>query len=83
MLKTIGLEPTPLPSPHVQVLRQKRHFKGMVNIELITEHSLPRWEHEMELIHETYPDRPVLASIMAGGYPMTGRNSCSAWSDAV
>lgn len=69
VLKTIGLEPTPHPSPRLHFLKKGRQAQGMVNIELITEHSLERWEEEIDRIRDAYPQRPVLASIMGGGKP--------------
>ena len=67
VLKTIGLEPTPHPSPRVHLIKKGRQATGMVNIELITEHHLEQWEEQIDLIRDAYPERPLLASIMGGG----------------
>jgi len=69
VLKTIGLERTPHPSPRLQVIREGRDKRGMVNIELISDISLEQWEDEIDLIRSTFPDRPIIASIMGGGHP--------------
>jgi dihydropyrimidine dehydrogenase (NAD+) subunit PreA len=66
ILKTVALEPTPLPSPRLHVLRRGRHLRGMVNIELITEMTLERWESDLDLVRDAYPTRPIIASIMGG-----------------
>lgn len=67
VLKTIGLVPTPHPSPRLQVLGNHREKRGMVNIELISDASIDQWEIEIDLIKSAFPDRPLIASIMGGG----------------
>jgi dihydropyrimidine dehydrogenase (NAD+) subunit PreA len=69
VIKTVALEPTPLPSPRVHILRRGRQRRGMVNIELITDIPLRRWKDELALIRDAHPTRPVIASIMGGGSP--------------
>ncbi|MEE9616780.1 MAG: NAD-dependent dihydropyrimidine dehydrogenase subunit PreA [Anaerolineae bacterium] len=69
VLKTIALQPTTDPCPRLHILRQGRRIEGMVNIELITELSLQRWEDEIDLIRDAYPSRPIIASIMGGANP--------------
>ena len=67
--KTIGVNPTPLPSPRVQIIRRGRHLKGMVNIELISDYSVDQWCQELDKIRDEFPNRPIFASIMGGGDP--------------
>ena len=67
VLKTIGLEPTPNPSPRVQIIKSGRDKRGMVNIELISTLTVEVWEREIDLIRDVYPERPLIASIMGGG----------------
>jgi dihydropyrimidine dehydrogenase (NAD+) subunit PreA len=71
VLKTIGLEPTPTPSPRIYTLKSGRSSGrsrvGMINLELITDLTLPEWQSELHRIREAFPDRPVIASIMGGG----------------
>jgi dihydropyrimidine dehydrogenase (NAD+) subunit PreA len=67
--KTICLEPTPNPRPRVQIIRDGRYMRGMVNIELISEWPIERWEKELDDVRASYPDRPIIASIMGGGRP--------------
>jgi dihydropyrimidine dehydrogenase (NAD+) subunit PreA len=67
VLKTIGLEPTPNPSPRVQIIKSGRDKRGMVNIELISTLTVEDWEREIEFIRDAYPKRPLIASIMGGG----------------
>jgi dihydropyrimidine dehydrogenase (NAD+) subunit PreA len=69
VLKTLALDPTPLPSPRLQVLRRGRELTGMVNIELITEMTLERWESDLDLVRDAHPTRPIIASIMGGNDP--------------
>jgi len=67
VLKTIGLEPTPTPSPRIFTLKEGRGKWGMINLELITDLTIEQWQVEIERIKNAYPDRPLIASIMGGG----------------
>jgi dihydropyrimidine dehydrogenase (NAD+) subunit PreA len=67
VLKTIGLEPTPTPSPRIHTLKNGRSRSGMINLELITDLTLQEWQSEIERIRAAFPDRPLIASIMGGG----------------
>jgi dihydropyrimidine dehydrogenase (NAD+) subunit PreA len=67
--KTIGLTPTRLPDPRLKVVSNIRQFRGMVNIELITDMAVDQWVKEIEQIRDAFPDRPIIASIMGGGNP--------------
>ncbi len=69
VLKTIGLEATPNPCPRLQVVKDGRHKTGMVNIELISDLSVGQWVEELKEIRDSYPERPIIASIMGGGRP--------------
>jgi dihydropyrimidine dehydrogenase (NAD+) subunit PreA len=67
--KTIGLTPTRLPDPRLKIIKDIRHLRGMVNIELITDMTVDQWAIEIDLIRDAFPDRPIIASIMGGGDP--------------
>jgi dihydropyrimidine dehydrogenase (NAD+) subunit PreA len=67
VLKTIALEPTKDPSPRVHIIKTGRTKWGMLDIELISEMSVDRWEDEIDMIRDAFPNRPVIASIMGGG----------------
>ena len=69
VLKTIALEPTKNPSPRIQVIKSGRHKRGMVDIELFSTLSLDRWGEELDSIRDSYPERPIIASITGGGVP--------------
>lgn len=69
VLKTLALDPTPPPSPRLQVLKRGDQLAGMVNIELITEMTLDRWESDLDLVRSAHPRRPIIASIMGGNDP--------------
>lgn len=69
VLKTIGLVPTKHPSPRVYVIKSGRDKRGMVDIELISDMTIDRWQEEIDLIRDVYPKRPIIASIMGGGTP--------------
>jgi dihydropyrimidine dehydrogenase (NAD+) subunit PreA len=69
VLKTIGLEPTPNPSPALYIIRSGRDKRGMINLELITEYPIENWITEIKRIRAEFPDRPLIASIMGGGKP--------------
>ena len=69
VLKTIGLVPTPHPSPRMHVIRSGKNKTGMLDIELISDMSIDCWENEIDIIRQAFPDRPQIASIMGGGNP--------------
>ncbi len=69
VLKTIGLEATPNPCPRLQVVKDGRHKTGMVNIELISDLSVGQWVEELKEIRDSYPERPIIASITATSNP--------------
>lgn len=74
ILKTVGLEPTPNPSPRVQIIKSGRDKRGMINIELISTLTVEEWEREIDLVRDIYPERPLIASIMGGGRPEDWQN---------
>jgi dihydropyrimidine dehydrogenase (NAD+) subunit PreA len=69
VLKTIGLVPTPHTSPRVHIIRSGKTKRGMLDIELISDMPIDRWEDEIDRIRHAFPDRPIIASIMGGGEP--------------
>ncbi len=69
VLKTIGLEPTPNPSPALYILKSGRDKRGMINLELITEYPIQKWVAEIRRIRAEFPSHPLVASIMGGGNP--------------
>lgn len=69
VLKTIALAPTIDPSPRVHIIRTGRTKWGMLDIELISEMSVDRWEQEIDMVRDTFPERPIIASIMGGSNP--------------
>ena len=69
VLKTISLEPTPLPKPRLHVIKSGRDKRGMLDIELFSNLSVERWEDEIDIIRASFPDRPLIASIAGGGSP--------------
>ncbi|MCK4963258.1 MAG: hypothetical protein KAS19_12260, partial [Anaerolineales bacterium] len=52
VLKTIGLVPTKHPSPRVYVIKSGRDKRGMVDIELISDMTIDRWQEEIDLIRD-------------------------------
>ncbi len=74
ILKTVGLKPTPNPSPRVQIIKSGRDKRGMINIELISTLTVEEWEREIDLVRDIYPERPLIASIMGGGRPEDWQN---------
>ncbi len=69
VLKTIGLEPTPNPSPALYIIKSGKDKRGMINLELITEFPIQNWVGELHRVRAEFPDRPLIASIMGGGNP--------------
>lgn len=67
VLKTVGLETTPNPCPRMQVVKDRRNKHGMINIELITDLTIAQWVDEIKSIRDSFPERPLIASIMGGG----------------
>jgi dihydropyrimidine dehydrogenase (NAD+) subunit PreA len=67
--KTISLEPTPPPSPRVHTIKTGRDKWGMLDIELFTDLTIERWEHDLDMIRASYPERALIASIAGGGNP--------------
>ena len=41
----------------------------MLDIELFTELTIDRWEDDLDLIRNAFPERPIIASIAGGGDP--------------
>jgi dihydropyrimidine dehydrogenase (NAD+) subunit PreA len=69
VLKTISLEPTPLPKPRLHVLKTGKNKRGMIDIELFSNLSIDVWEKEIDRIRDSFPDRPLIASIAGGPDP--------------
>jgi len=69
VLKTIAVTPTVGPSPRLHVLKTGRTKWGMLDIELISEMTIDRWEDEIDKIRDRFPERPIIASVMGGGDP--------------
>jgi dihydropyrimidine dehydrogenase (NAD+) subunit PreA len=76
VLKTISLEPTPLPKPRLHVIKNGKDKRGMLDIELFSNTSLTIWEEEIDKIRASFPEQPLIASIAGGGSP-------SDWQDLV
>lgn len=76
VLKTISLEPTPLPKPRLHVIKSGKDKRGMLDIELFSNMPLDRWEDEIDMVRASFPERPLIASIAGGGNP------CD-WQDVV
>jgi dihydropyrimidine dehydrogenase (NAD+) subunit PreA len=69
VLKTISLEPTPLPKPRLHVIKSGRDKRGMLDIELFSNLTVEHWEDEIDMIRASFPDRLLIASIAGGGSP--------------
>ena len=69
VLKTISLEPTPLPKPRLHVIKSGKDKRGMLDIELFSNMPVDRWEDEIDMIRASFPDRPLIASIAGGAKP--------------
>jgi len=69
VLKTISLEPTPLPKPRLHVIKSGKDKRGMLDIELFSNLPINRWEDEIDMIRASYPDHPLIASVAGGGQP--------------
>jgi dihydropyrimidine dehydrogenase (NAD+) subunit PreA len=69
VLKTISLEPTPLPKPRLHIIRSGKDKRGMLDIELFSNMPVDRWENEIDMIRASFPDRPLIASVAGGAQP--------------
>jgi dihydropyrimidine dehydrogenase (NAD+) subunit PreA len=67
VLKTIALAPTIDPSPRLHIIKTGRTKWGMLDIELISKMSVDKWEEEIDMIRDAFPERPIIASVMGGG----------------
>lgn len=59
-------------SPRLCGFKTKNNLYGLNNIELISERPLEVWLEEIRLIKSEYPDRILIASIMAEAYNLQG-----------
>ncbi len=69
VLKTISIEPTPLPKPRLHVIKSGKDKRGMLDIELFSDMPIDRWEDEIDMIRASFPEHPLIASIAGGGNP--------------
>jgi dihydropyrimidine dehydrogenase (NAD+) subunit PreA len=69
VLKTISLEPTPLPKPRLHIIKSGKDKRGMLDIELFSNMPVDHWESEIDMIRASFPDRPLIASVAGGGKP--------------
>jgi len=76
VLKTFGLDPTPNVSPRIYAMKVGRTRIGMFDIELYSARPIEWWESQIRLIRDSYPNRPLIASI-------SGRNSAFSWQEVV
>ncbi len=76
VLKSIGLVPTRVPSPRVHVIKSGKAKWGMLDIELISDLTVEEWGDEIDKIRDSFPNRPVIASIM-------GENTPESWQGVV
>ncbi len=76
VLKTIGLVPTRVPSPRLHVMKSGKAKWGMLDIELISDLTVEQWRDEIDKIRDSFPGRPIIASIM-------GENTPESWQGVV
>jgi dihydropyrimidine dehydrogenase (NAD+) subunit PreA len=76
VLKTIGMVPTPPPSPRVHAMRYGKVKWGFLDIELISDMTVDQWAAEIDMIRDAFPDRPIIASIM-------GEDNPGSWQEVV
>jgi dihydropyrimidine dehydrogenase (NAD+) subunit PreA len=76
VVKTIGMIPTDPPSPRVHAMRSGKVKWGFLDIELISEMTVDRWVDEIKLIRDSFPNRPIIASIM-------GEDDPDSWQEVV
>jgi dihydropyrimidine dehydrogenase (NAD+) subunit PreA len=69
VLKTMGLTPTPHLSPRIHVIKSGTQKKGLLDIELFSDHELDYWLREIDQIRNSFPNRPLIASIAGGNNP--------------
>jgi dihydropyrimidine dehydrogenase (NAD+) subunit PreA len=74
--KTIGLKPTPNPSPRVHAMKSGKVKWGFLDIELISDMTVDQWGAEFDRIRDSFPDRPIIASIM-------GEDNPDSWQEVV
>lgn len=74
--KTIGLKPTPNPSPRVHAMKSGKVKWGFLDIELISDMTVDQWGTEFDRIRDAFPERPIIASIM-------GEDNPHSWQEVV
>jgi dihydropyrimidine dehydrogenase (NAD+) subunit PreA len=57
-------------SPRLYGVKSNSGLTGLENIELISDRPVDAWLNDIKLIKDSYPDRVLIASIMAEGYKL-------------
>lgn len=85
--KTIGLEGATNVRPRFGFWKEKGRILGMTNFELISEKGLDAWIKEIQSIKASFPDHPLVASIMGsvepGPWEVLARAVQDAGADAI
>ena len=76
VLKTISLVPSEHPASEVLTIRSGRLRWGSVGVESVSDKSVDQWGEEIDRIRDSFPNRPLIASI-------TGENAPSSWIELV
>jgi len=69
VLETIGVAPAEARNTKAHAIRSGRTKWGMVDVPAISELALDQWEDEIDQIRASFPNRPLIASIMADDTP--------------
>ena len=67
--KTIGMKPTLPPNPRVHAMKSGKVKWGFLDIELISDMTVDQWGPELDRIRDSFPNRPIIASIMGEDNP--------------
>lgn len=76
VLKTISFVPSKHPASEVYTIRSGRVRWGSVGVESVSDKSVDQWGEEIDRIRDSFPNRPLIASIV-------GDNTPSSWVELV
>jgi dihydropyrimidine dehydrogenase (NAD+) subunit PreA len=76
VLKTISLVPSEHPASDVLTIRSGRVRWGSVGVDSVSDKSVDQWGEEIDRIRDSFPNRPLIASII-------GDNNPSSWVELV
>jgi dihydropyrimidine dehydrogenase (NAD+) subunit PreA len=69
VMKTISLDPAQYRASKAHTIRSGRVMWGSVGVESVSEKSVDQWGEEIDRIRASFPERPLIASIIGDSNP--------------